>query len=232
MARGNIKPEMGFLRDIISVVVSNAPVERLFDRSPRLKHLQELRDQLPSAEEQQVTPAPMESPTEEVVEEKETSIGVTDSQTLAYQLDRLIDDILHLETEHLPNQGRIAGLPCDCIAKASRELRRHARETIPIAARQGKEAEIYSAAASWAERMMEIGSLEAVESGQHDQEYLREAGTASNFRKEFERLYSELKSEKSQISEKKSEKSEQPCPECATLEELRSWLDKRRTERG
>ena len=103
---------MGFWTDIIAVIVSNAPVERLLNRSPRLKHLEEMRDMLPSAEEQEVTPAPMESPTQPVVEEKETTIGVSDSQTLAYQLDRLIDDILHLETEHLPNQGRIAGLPC------------------------------------------------------------------------------------------------------------------------
>jgi len=44
--------------------------------------------------------------------------------------------------------------------------------------------------------MIDIGSLEAVESGQYDQEYLREAGKASNFRKEFERLYTGLKTER------------------------------------
>jgi len=51
----------------------------------------------------------------------------------AYQLDLiLLDDLDHLETEHLPSKGRIAGVPCDCISKAGRSLRRHARETIPM----------------------------------------------------------------------------------------------------
>jgi hypothetical protein len=90
-------------------------------RSPRLKHLEEMRDQL-AAEEQQLTPAPSETPSEPLGPQSKETVAVTEQQTLVYQLDLLIDDILHLQTEHLPSKGRIAGLPCDCIAKAAREL--------------------------------------------------------------------------------------------------------------
>jgi hypothetical protein len=75
----------------------------------------------------------------------------------AYQLDLILDDLDHLETEHLPSRGRIAGVPCDCISKAGRSLRHHARETIPIAARQARETKVYQAVASWAERIMGTG---------------------------------------------------------------------------
>jgi hypothetical protein len=218
---------MGFFRDIISIVVANAPIERLFDRDRSIEHLRELREKLPSAAEQEVTPAPMGPSVGESSEAEETSTGVSDAQTLAYQLDRLIDDALHLETEHLPNQGRIEGLACDCIAKAARDLRRHAKETIPIAARQGHDPVVYSEAAAWAEYMIAIGSLEAVESGKHDQEYLVEAGRASNFRKEFERLHSELKGQKGQKSQIKGQKTEEPCPTCAGVQSLGSWMAER-----
>jgi hypothetical protein len=110
------------------------------------------------------------------------------------------------------------------------ELSRHARETIPIAARQGKHNALYSEAGSWAERMMEIGTQDAVASGQYDEEYLREAGTAPKFRKGFQRLYNDAKSQNSEEAQGKSEKSEQPCPECVTLQEVREWLEKRRAE--
>lgn len=95
----------------------------------------------------------------------------------AYQLDLILDDLDHLETEHLPSKGSIAGVPCDCISKAGRSLRRHARETIPIAARQARETKVYSEVAPWAERIMEIGTVEAVASGQYDEEYLRDMET-------------------------------------------------------
>jgi hypothetical protein len=72
----------------------------------------------------------------------------------AYQLDLILDGLDHLETEHLHSKGRIAGVPCDCFSKARRSLRRHARETIPIAARQAWETKVYWAVASWAERIV------------------------------------------------------------------------------
>lgn len=233
-ARGIIKGEMGFFADIVSVVISNVPIERLFGKPPRLKHLEEMRDQLPTAEEQHAAeaataPVPQATPIP----------GVSDQQTLIYQLDLMLDDLDHLEAEHLSSKGRIAGLPCDCIAKAARELRRHAKETIPIAARQGKHNSIYSEASLWAEHIMAIGTQEAVVSGEHDEEYLREAGTASTFRKAVERLYNELKGkmakgqndqkdqEEARKGEIDQEKGQKGCSECGTPEKLHSRLAKK-----
>ena len=114
--------------------------------------------------------------------------SVSDTTTLDYQIDRLIDDLQHLETEHLPAQGRIAGKTCDCIAKAARDLRRHSLETIPIASRQGKDAKLFSELASRADHLIEIGNLEAVNSGNYDEEYLRQAGQISTYRKQVEKM--------------------------------------------
>lgn len=121
-----------------------------------------------------------------------TTVGVSDKETLKYQLDLILDDLHHLETEHLPAQGRIAGVPCDCIAKAGRSLRRHAKETIPIAARQGEEPELFSELASWAQQLMDIGTLDKVQTGEYDAEYLKASGVASNLRKKIEPMFTSL----------------------------------------
>ena len=115
-------------------------------------------------------------------------LSVSDSETWNYQTDLLLDDLQHLETEHLPAKGRIAGKPCDCISKAARDARRHARETIPIAARQGKDTEMLTRIETWANNLVTIGTLKATSSGVHDEQYLKEAGEASKFRKELEKL--------------------------------------------
>ena len=147
--------------------------------------------------------------------------SITDEGTLRYQLDYIIDDLQHLETEHLPNQGRIMGEPCDCIAKAGRTLRRHALETVPIAARQGQDATIYRHVADWANSVMDIGTLDAVNSGKFDEEYLKRAGAASTLRKSFEQL-------KTQLRPKGFSES---CEECGALEDLKSFVKRRKDER-
>ncbi|MDP2660734.1 MAG: hypothetical protein Q8R28_08395 [Dehalococcoidia bacterium] len=111
--------------------------------------------------------------------------AVTDQETLQYQLDELLDDLQHLETEHLPAKGLLMGKPCDCMSKAARDLRRHARETIPIAARQGKDPALFDRIAAWADKFVRIGTAEEVGSGRHTDEYLRGAGEASSLRKEL-----------------------------------------------
>jgi hypothetical protein len=50
---------------------------------------------------------------------------------------------------------------------------------------------------------MGIGTEEAVASGQYGEEYLREAGRASHFRKEFQRIFNKIK----------GVNGEEPCPE-------------------
>lgn len=118
---------------------------------------------------------------------------VSDAQTLDYQLDRIIDDLQHLETEHLPAMGIIAGAACDCISKSARSLRFHSQETIPIAARQGKDARIFAEMAQWADHFVKIGTQDEVSTGTHTDEYLRGAGEASAFRKRVNAYVAECK---------------------------------------
>ncbi len=135
--------------------------------------------------------------------------AVTDDSTLTFQLDFLLDELLHLETDHLPRQGKIGGYPCDCIAKASRELRRHARETIPIAARAGYDSKLFADIADEADYLMEVGTLAAVRSGEYRGEYLKHAGIISNYRKQIDRLLVENK-----------QVGSADCPECRRVKEL------------
>jgi len=134
--------------------------------------------------------------------------GVSDAETLAYQWERILDDLQHLETEHLPMKGRIGNRACDCIAKAARDLRRHALETVPIAARQGVSTGILDEIGEWAQHMISIGTLQAVNSGKYNDEYLRQAGIASKYRKEIERLKGE-------------------CRTCPTMVDLKKFLEDR-----
>ena len=147
---------------------------------------------------------------------------ISDEETLRYQLDLILDDLQHLETEHLPGQGRIAGKVCDCIAKAARDLRRHTRETVPIAARQGRDTTLYSQVAAWAQEMVRIGTADMVASGQFDEEYPRQAGVASVLRKAFEGLAAEVRPKGFRAT----------CTECGPAEDLREWLKRKKAEGG
>lgn len=137
------------------------------------------------------------------------SIAVSEAETLNYQLDLLLDDLAHLETEHLPQRGRINGKACDCIAKAGRSLRRHALETIPIAGRQGIDASIFSDLADRADRLITIGTAQAVTIGEHDGEYLSAAGELSLLRKSLETLKSKVVAS---------------CEGCAIVKPVKQWL--------
>lgn len=138
--------------------------------------------------------------------------GVSNAETLVYQLDMLLDDISHLETEHLPLQGKIAGKPCDCIAKAGRSLHRHAVETVSIAARQGVDPSIFSALAATGARAMEIGTLDAVASGRFDQEYLSMAGEISNLRKQVDQVLTRVRSALVEGNKPKAVEKKEPAP--------------------
>lgn len=168
-----------------------------------------------------------ESPLKEATKSSETTKTTTtapkthqepsgeEPHTLEYQLDLLLDELQHLETEHLPAKGRLLKSPCDCIAKASRSLRRHARETIPIAAREGKDTSLFDAIAEEADYLMGIGTLEAVKSGKYDAEYLSHSGVISNFRKSVDKMLAEVK-------------SGADCPECEEIRRLSRVFTERR----
>lgn len=164
------------------------------------------------------TPSREASNAEAVVE---MPTGASDQTTLKYQLDKIIDDLEHLETEHLPYQGRLDGEPCDCIAKAARSLRRHAVETIPIVSRQGKEAKIFSEMRDWSQHLVDIGTVNQVVTGKYDEEYLRQAGSASAYRKQIERMFTEIGA------------SSSDCPGCdEAREKLSEFIDRRKKQRA
>lgn len=172
------------------------------------KGIDKIGDAMGGEEPREIEPAAESPPVE----------GASSETTLKYQLDHLIDDLEHLETEHLPLQGRLDNEPCDCIAKAARSLRRHAVETIPIATRQGKEAAIFSNIAQWAQHLIDIGTINHVVSGKYDEEYLNQAGTASNLRKIIEKMFTEASSD---------------CPECDEAQEsIREFIEKKRKEQA
>jgi hypothetical protein len=156
---------------------------------------------------------------EEPTESRESSPPdyVTDDSTYRFQLDLLIDNATDLETVHLPNKGRINGQSCDCIAKHARTLRAHAKETIPIASRIGKDTRVFSELASLSDQLMLIGTKEVVESGQHDEEYLEYAGVMSRYRKSLEDLLG-------QVSVSYSEQ----CKDCPTTLNLKTFIEKRK----
>lgn len=141
---------------------------------------------------------------------------VSDDSTYRFQLDLLVDNATDLETVHLPNKGRINGQSCDCIAKHARILRAHAKETIPIASRQGKNSHIFAEIAEFADKLMLIGTKEAVESGQYDEEYLDQAGAMSNYRKKLEEL----------LGQAHVSYSEQ-CENCPTTLNLKAFAEKK-----
>ena len=157
------------------------------------------------------------------IEKKESGQDayVSDDSTYRFQLDLLIDNATDLETVHLPNKGRIGGKPCDCIMKHSRILRAHAKETIPIASRQGKESRIFAELSTLADHLMEIGTKEAVESGQYDDEYLKQAGVMSNYRKKLEDLLGQAHTSYAE-----------ECVNCPTTLSLKAFAEQRKQAAG
>jgi len=212
-----------FLTNLVTVV-SRLPIERLLDRGPDNKALDKLEARLKekglltvSAQRLDLPVKPLAQAASRELSEASSLESVSDESTLKYQLELLVDDLQHLETEHLPNKGRIEGKACDCIAKAARDLRRHATETIPIASRQGADPKIFAEIAQVANYLKEIGTADMVKSGRYDDEYLAQAGIISSYRKAVERMLTELKGG-----------STSGCEGCPTTESLREYLKHKR----
>ena len=145
--------------------------------------------------------------------------GVTDKDTLLYQLDHLVAVLSQLEV-HLSEGLKIMGVPCDCGSKHAVQARTFAMETISIAARMGKETGIYQDIASWTPRIEEIDTPEKVESGDYDETYRKESGTASKFRKKVQSMIAELK-------------GDNDCPGCEEMREsISSFIKKKKEERN
>ncbi len=118
------------------------------------------------------------------------SYGVSNAETLLYQLQHLRDPLRQIEL-HLSEGCRILGKACDCCAKSGNDIRMFAEETIPIAARQGVNPAIFIELAAWGAEMQAVGIPPVVEKGEFD--YHAESGTASTYRKRVEQLIEEVK---------------------------------------
>lgn len=154
-----------------------------------------------------------------VVEEK-TSSGASDTTTLLYQLEHILAPLRQLEI-HLSEGCRLLGTPCDCCAKSAYDIRNFSQETIPIAARMGRETSIFSELVTWSSKIEQVGAPDKVESGKYDNLYRQESGSASKFRKQVQSMVSELK------------KEDDKCPGCDEMREsISQFVEKRKRERG
>jgi len=144
--------------------------------------------------------------------------SVSDKDTLLYQLNHLVAILSQLEI-HLSEGCKIMGIPCDCCAKHALQASTFAMETIPIAARMGKETNIYQDIASWTPHIEEIDTPEKVNSGDYDEIYRKESGTASQFRKQVQSMIVELT-------------KGEDCPGCEEMRESISSFIEQRKRKG
>lgn len=84
---------------------------------------------------------------------------------------------------------------CDCCKKHASDIIIFAQETIPIAARMGLDVNWLKELANWARKIESITSIEKIKSGQYDNLYLEESGTASRYRKQVDAMISNLRKE-------------------------------------
>ena len=141
--------------------------------------------------------------------------GVSDKDTLLYQLDHLVAVLSQLEI-HLSEGCKIRGVPCDCCGKHALQAHTFAMETISIAARMEKPTAIYSEIAAWTPTIEDIDTPDKVGSGDYDETYRKESGTASKFRKKVQSMIGELK-------------GDDDCPDCEELSEsISSFMEERK----
>lgn len=120
-----------------------------------------------------------------------SSPGVSDADTLRYQLKNLIDALDQLGL-HLSEECKILNVPCDCCEKHGGRVRAFALETIPIAARQGKTTDIFTSIADWGGFIEEIGTEQNAQSGLLSKKYRDESGRASVFAKDLRKMKAKL----------------------------------------
>jgi len=131
-----------------------------------------------------------------------------------------IGAVYNLSVEEDESYLTIHGALHNC-GKHALEARTYAMETISIAARIGKETSIYQDIASWVPLIEEIDTPEKVMSGEYDETYRKESGTASKFRKKVQSMITALK------------ESEEDCPGCDEMREtIGAFIEKKKKGRG
>ncbi|TET43297.1 MAG: hypothetical protein E3J60_00625 [Dehalococcoidia bacterium] len=210
--------------DFIINTVARIPFERaLFSPRDNTKALEEFIDKQTTSSVGKATSTAIQEPPKapEIAPQSRTagiSQRVSDKDTLLYQLNHLVAALSQLEI-HLSEGCKIMGVPCDCCKKHSIQARTFAMETISIAARMGKPTAIYNEIATWAPTIEAIDTPEKVESGDYDETYRKESGTASQFRKTVQSMIGELK-------------GEEDCPSCEEMRESISSFIEQRKRKG
>lgn len=148
---------------------------------------------------------------------EEAPASITDEETLRYELDKLLKEARQFEI-HLSEGCKIEGKPCDCCVKHAKDIRYFSQETISIASRMGRDPTIFKELADWARKIESISSVEDIESGKYDSQYLDESGTASRFRKELEKMRYEVR----------PKGFRETCQECGAIEGLKVAMERKR----
>ncbi len=213
--------------NFITNIIARLPIERaLFSPRDNTKPLEEFITNMkqtkspegksPSTTIQETEQAPEIEPQSRTAS---ATASVSDKDTLLYQLDHLVAVLSQLEI-HLSEGCKIMGVACDCCGKHALQARTFATETISIAARMGKPTAIYTEISTWAPTIETIDTPEKVESGDYDETYRKESGTASQFRKQVQSMIVELT-------------KDEDCPGCEEMREtIGSFIEKRKRERG
>ena len=210
--------------DLITNIISRVPIERaLFSPRDNTKSLEEFIAKQPKSSEGKSPSTTIQEPskTREIEPQSHTAgptQSVSDKDTLLYQLNHLLVPLRQLEL-HLSEGCKIMGVPCDCCQKSGFDISTFATETISIAARMGKPTAIYPEIATWASHIEEIGTPEKSASGDYDETYRKESGTASQFRKKVQSMIGELK-------------GDNDCPGCDEMRETISSFIEKRKEKG
>ena len=181
---------------VLAQAIERIPLERLLFKPPsNKKSLEDLQEILSESHVKPTEAAP-EEPISETLEEAEQGYlephrqrvhlapregGLSTEETVAYQ-NREIGKLLLTLKKHMVQKFRVAGKPCDCGQKHMiLELEYLCEETIPMV----ENPDVYYRMLSWVKDVAPKCTVEAVSSGQYDNEYAAMAHQARDFQKEI-----------------------------------------------
>ncbi|GAI91264.1 unnamed protein product, partial [marine sediment metagenome] len=170
-------------------VINRVPIERvLFPPRDNIKALEEFAATMTVPVAPQKTP-PEQKMTATITAEREKAATVPaaaprhdlpTSQETAQALKRRLGKELYRAELDLSNKLRIAGKPCDCLESKHTLLLEAAAEEL-ISQEPGNP--VYSEIIAWITQNQSKVTIEAISSGQYDDEYPRMAAEFKGFRK-------------------------------------------------
>ena len=161
-------------------IMNKIPIERvLFPPRDKIKALEEFAAGLSAPTTQNKTPT-SQSVASATTTVPEKQVDLPTSTETAQELKRRLGKELYRAELDLSNKLRIAGKPCDCLdSKHTLGLEAAAEELIA----QEPDNTVYQEIIAWIKRNQSKLSIEAIVSGQYDEEYPRMAAEFKVFRK-------------------------------------------------